>query len=302
MNRAERIEILRKFGFSEYEAKCYLALFGKESLRVNEVANTAEIPRPNAYEALRKLLARGLCVSLPGRTRKYAAVDPRHFKDQSLESLGNSMKSIDTLYTDLDTLFKGSSTNHNPLEYIRVIKDRNLIHHKYIELCTKAQKEILSFTKPPYVFATKEQYKEQSDPQYEALKRGVKIKAIYETPSDQKERASFVQWMRDAHGGEGDEVKTFEYLPIKLAIFDDKTVLFVMPDPISEKLTITTIVIDNPALALAFKMLFDSVWRQARDYMVIGNRKVKINEPDKKAGNRRKNAAKGKSNQVKETS
>lgn len=292
MNRADRIEILRKLGFSEYEAKCYLALFGKESLRVNEVAHMAEIPRPNAYEALRKLLAKGLCVSLPGRTRKYAAADPRHFKDKSLESLSNSMKSIDRLYTDLDSLFKGACNNNNPLDYIKVIKDRNQIHHKYVELCSKAEKEILSFTKAPYVFASKEQYQEQSNPQYDALKRGVNIKAIYETPLDQKERAAFVQWMRDAHGGEGDEIRTVESLPIKLAIFDDRTVLFVMPDPISEKLSITTVVIDNPALALAFKMLFNSVWSQARDYIVIGNRKTKIIERDTEAAHRRKSTAK----------
>ncbi len=288
MNHTERIEILRKLGLSEYEAKCYLALFGKESLRVNEVAHMAEIPRPNAYEALRKLLAKGLCVSLPGRTRKYSAADPRHFKDRSIDSLNNSMKSIDHLYNDLDALFKKSSGNNNPLEYIKVLKDRYQIHHKYVELCSKAKKEILSFTKPPYVFATDEEYQEQSNPQYDALKRGVSIKAIYETPPEQAERAPFVKWMRDAYGGPGDEVRVTDSLPIKLAIFDDKTVLFVMPDPISEKLTITTVVIENPALGLAFKTLFDSIWNQAKDHIVIGKRKIKLIDKDTRSSHREK--------------
>jgi sugar-specific transcriptional regulator TrmB len=294
MKQSDRIEILRKLGFSEYEAKCYLALFGKESLRVNEVAAMAEIPRPNAYEALRKLLAKGLCVSLPGGTRKYAAADPRHFKDKSLESLSNSMKSIDGLYLDLDAFFKGNCNNNNPLDYIKVIKDRYQIHHKYIELCSKAEKEILSFTKPPYVFKSKEQYQEQCDPQYDALKRGVKIKTIFETPVYPKEMAPFIQWMRDIHGGDGDEIKMVDSLPIKLAIFDDRTVLFVMPDPILEKLSITTVVVDNPALAMAFKMLFNSVWVQARDYIVINNRKNYIIEPLKAAGHQRKRTARRK--------
>ncbi len=301
MNHSDRIEILRKLGLSEYEAKCYLALFGKESLRVNEVAHMAEVPRPNAYEALRKLLARGLCVSLPGRTRKYAAADPLQFRDKSLESLTNSMKSIDRLYGDLDELFKKGSTNNNPLEYIKVLKDRYQIHHKYIELCSKANSEILSFTKPPYVFATDEEYQEQSNPQYDALKRGVNIKSIYEIPPDQSERAPFVKWMRDAYGGPGDEVRVTESLPIKLAIFDDRTVLFVMPDPVSEKLTITTVVVDNPALGLAFKTLFDSIWNQAKDYVTIGKRKVKLIDKDTKAGHRLKKSRRKKLKGLKKT-
>ena len=288
MNHPGRIETLRKLGFSEYEAKCYLALFEKESLTVNEVASLAEIPRPNAYEALRKLLARGLSVSLPGKTRKYAAANPQQFRDKSLESLSNSLKAIDTLSNDLDNLFRGSRANSSSLEYIEVIKDPRQIHRKYIQLCSDAKKEILAFTKPPYAFTTREQNKEQWDPQFEALKRGVIIRTVFEIPTNRADRASFIKWIRDAYGGEGDEAKVIESLPIKLAIFDDRIAIFVMPDPFLEKLSVTTAVVDNPTLAKTFKILFNALWRKAKDHIIINNRRVHIIDTNSRATARKK--------------
>jgi HTH-type transcriptional regulator, sugar sensing transcriptional regulator len=78
------VEKIKQLGLTEYEARCYLALLERESMTVSEVAKLAEIPRSNAYEAMERLLAKGMCVSIPGVTRSYSASDPEILREKTL--------------------------------------------------------------------------------------------------------------------------------------------------------------------------------------------------------------------------
>jgi len=295
MNHQDLVATIKKLGFTEYEAKCYLALFEKESLTVSEVASLAEIPRPNAYETMERLLAKGLSASLPGATKKYSAADPQSLREKLLESLGESMKSIDYLVNELDSLYKESRSLDSPLDYIEIIKDPFQIHRKFMQLCAQATKEIVMFTKPPYASGTTRQKEEQDDSQFEALKKGVKIKSIYEIPPDGPERVPFVDLIPES-ARHGEEARVIDELPIKLAVFDERIVLYVMEDPLMGKLSITTIVAENTALAKSFKILFDTIWERARDYYFIGDRKISLSNMKekkraKKGSNGERNAA-----------
>jgi sugar-specific transcriptional regulator TrmB len=303
MNNSALIEKIRQLGFSEYEARCYLALLERESLTVSEISRLAEIPRPNAYEALEKLMAKGIVVSIPGNMKRYAASDPWFLREKSLENLDNSLEAelesleekrkellnkkkaaqenIDGLTNELDSLFKGSRSNGSPLNYIEVLKDPLRIHHRAIQLCYEAKKEMLAFTKPPYSFTTREQQEEQKRPQIEALRKGVKIRTIYELPADKASQAALLEAASDfiSHG---EEARLLEELPIKLAVFDEKIALFTLVDPIIGKPAVTSLVAEHHALAKSFKMLFESFWEKARDYYVINNRKVYLSRSGKK--------------------
>jgi DNA-binding MarR family transcriptional regulator len=69
---------LQTFGFSDYEARAYVALMGREPLNGYELAKAAAVPRPNVYGVLDKLLGKGAVTRLdrPDGTA-YAAVAPR---------------------------------------------------------------------------------------------------------------------------------------------------------------------------------------------------------------------------------
>src|ERR1700722_13524607 len=69
---------LQMFGFSDYEGRAYVALVGREPLNGYELAKAANVPRPNVYAVLDKLLGKGAVTRLdrPDGTA-YAAVAPR---------------------------------------------------------------------------------------------------------------------------------------------------------------------------------------------------------------------------------
>ena len=69
--------LLQQLGFSEYEARAYLALLQRNPLNGYELAKVSGLPRANVYAVLQKLEDRGAVVRLdmPSGAR-YAPVTP----------------------------------------------------------------------------------------------------------------------------------------------------------------------------------------------------------------------------------
>ena len=74
---ADVTALLQQLGFSEYEARAYLALLQRNPLTGYELAKVSGLPRANIYAVLQKLEERGAVVRLeaPSGTR-YAPVAP----------------------------------------------------------------------------------------------------------------------------------------------------------------------------------------------------------------------------------
>lgn len=75
MNNAQIITHLQDLGFSEYEARAYVALLQKNPVSGYELSKLSGIPRSMIYEVLGKLTARGAALNLPVKgTALYAPV------------------------------------------------------------------------------------------------------------------------------------------------------------------------------------------------------------------------------------
>ena len=55
-------------------------------------------------------------------------------------------------------------------------------------------------------------------------------------------------------------------LPLKLAIMDERMVVFAMSDPAAGQARLTTVVVEHPALAQVLKLAFEAVWNTAMTY------------------------------------
>jgi HTH-type transcriptional regulator, sugar sensing transcriptional regulator len=264
---------MKRLGFTEYEVKCYLALFERESLTVSEIAAIAGIPRPKAYEVLKKLLAKGLAVSIIGPISKYAASNPEIFRQLSHDTLNKSITEVDKLATELNSLFQKNRYNDNPLDFIKVYSNPAQIHAKFLELFSKTKNEVLSFTKPPFSFASKKQREEQYRVQKEATLRGVIIRNIYEAPPPDEAEEFYAVRMAKKIWNEEDEDRELDKLPIKLMIFDEKACLFSLKSPLQENKSFVALSAEHETMALSFKYLFEALWEKARNYYVIKGHK-----------------------------
>jgi len=281
--------ILKRFkdmGLSSYETKSYLSLLEKDTLTVSEVSKIAGIPRTNAYEALAKLLSRGMCAAKPGQTKKYTATDPKLLKEKFLAEVQTACQTeletlkekegevlqkrqatedeISAVLEGLTPQYEKSRLETNPMDYIEIIKDPYQIHKRYMQLHAEAKVEILVFTKPPFT-GPRERLKEQIDQQAEILKTRVRIRSIYEIASDEDEKKwQFEMIKRSVRAGE--EARVLKKLPMKMAIFDSRIVICALEDPVSKKPSLTTQIVEHRALAESLKILFETLWEQAKDY------------------------------------
>jgi HTH-type transcriptional regulator, sugar sensing transcriptional regulator len=279
----------KELGLGINEAKSYISLLERDTMSVTEIARLAKIPRANAYEALETLLAKGFCISKPGKIRQYSALDPvllqekaihlidNHFEgeisklhdkqDQILLEKKAARERLANLAKDLKPLYHNSRSNGNPMDYIEIIKDPFQIHKKFIELIGEAREEVLIFSKAPYT-GPQEVLKEQTEKQSEPLKQGVTIKSIYEIPSEKKE---WEWWYNDIVAAAilGEQARVIKALPMKMVVIDEMVVMLPMEDPISSGTSFTAQIITHSGLAKTLKLSFEALWEKAEDYQVL---------------------------------
>lgn len=131
----ELLERLAKLGFSEYEAKAYLALLRENPTTGYQLAKGSGVPRSMIYEVMSKLTARGAAMTLrvEGGT-KYAPVPPGEFLDQlyrEQEAL------ITSLQADLNEFSKTAA-----LDYVWNIEGHENIIAKAEEMIGQAAQNV----------------------------------------------------------------------------------------------------------------------------------------------------------------
>ena len=68
---------LNQMGFTNYEAKAYLALVKNNPATGYEISNIAHVPRSVIYSTLRKLESRGFVTSVHEKPRRYVPLSPK---------------------------------------------------------------------------------------------------------------------------------------------------------------------------------------------------------------------------------
>ncbi|MCD4707818.1 MAG: hypothetical protein K8S62_08770 [Candidatus Sabulitectum sp.] len=276
-------EFFKHFDLNAYEAKSYLALLNKDCMSAVEVSKIARIPRARIYETLENLMIKGLCCSIAGKVSKYSCVSPTVLNEKLNSKIADANEEIEQRKLELSSFentarefisslvpyYEESRTNRSKIEYIEIIKNPFQIHKRYMQLIEQAEEEILVFTKPPFTGPPKK-LDEQIDQQIDVLKKKIHSRGIFEIAADKEGRILQLQRIRNLVKA-GDEIRVLEEVPMKLAIFDTKTILSILVDPISKQASFNAQIIEHEALAKTLKIAFDAMWQQAQDYHVLEN-------------------------------
>jgi sugar-specific transcriptional regulator TrmB len=137
----DAVDRLVELGFSEYEAKAYVALLKGNPATGYHVAKVSSVPRSMIYEVLGKLTARGAAMELrkEGKTQ-YAPVPPHELLNQlhrEHEELVTSLKN--------DLMSVGATSD---LEYVWNIEGYDNIMAKAQEMVRQAQNRIFMAVLP----------------------------------------------------------------------------------------------------------------------------------------------------------
>lgn len=106
-------------------------------------------------------------------------------------------KNAGELIESLVPLYESSRNETNPLDYIEILKNPAQVHRKFLELFAQTKKEIMGFSKPPYSYNTHKLKMEQIECNYDAVKRGITIKNIYDLPPTEEERIPWLEFISD---------------------------------------------------------------------------------------------------------
>jgi len=152
-----------------------------------------------------------------------------------------------------------SEAPENPLDYIKVTREKNSICNMFRAIEEEAEHEVLSLITNPLAMNLSNLVNENST-QISSMKRGIVYKSIYEADMLLDET-----YMRSIEffASEGEKVRVCDIVPLKIYIFDEKNVMFTLEDVYHCEKSLTSIIIKHKDLAKGLKLIFLSYWNNA---------------------------------------
>lgn len=100
---------LMKIGFTEYEAKVYLAMLSAYPATGYQLSKASGVPRSMVYETLKRLHAKGAALeTVEGRSTLYRPLPPESLLTKHAEEISQL---IGELHTDLEELYENKTDN-----------------------------------------------------------------------------------------------------------------------------------------------------------------------------------------------
>jgi sugar-specific transcriptional regulator TrmB len=157
---------LVKIGFSEYEAKAYIALLRKSPVTGYELAKVSSVPRSMIYEVMGKLTGRGAAMTLrTSGSTKYAPIPASEFLGQLQREQANLLVSLQEELSALSTL--------PDLDYIWNIEGHENVVGKALEMTDQSAGQV-------YLALLPVTFPDLESALIKAIERGVRV-VIYTT-------------------------------------------------------------------------------------------------------------------------
>jgi len=165
---------------------------------------------------------------------------------------------LDAILPSLGQMFASGQREVDPLDYIEVLTDRRQVADRVMSLSRQAGEEILMLFKRPLVASIEENLAEAHAVAGRLVRRGV----YEESSADDPE---FFDLIRQFHAlGEG--IRFVPDLPIKVNLYDERTAVILLQDPVGGQSSLTCLVVEHTSMAKALKVAFESLWAQGVDF------------------------------------
>lgn len=242
------LALLRKLGFTDYEARAYLALAQLGPSTVREVVEESKLPRNKAYEALQRLEFKNKIAALPVTPKKYKIVNAESFKDE-IKDLNNS---IDNLIKAVQNPKKSELK-----DLFWIIKGKKAIQERLALENTKVKKEIVACNNLSTHLYKNLRAMEQ------AIKRGVKVKMI--CIFDEKRTNIYKEWLEI-----GTQIRIFDQnkfgplLP-RIGVFDGERARLTIGEPeVKREEDYITLWTESKAFARMLHTHFMTMWKECK--------------------------------------
>ena len=132
----EILDVVKNLGFTEYEAKAYLAMLSESPLTGYAVAKKSGVPRSKIYEVLESLMARGDVLVSPGEPPLYRALP-------AMDLIAIRKSKAEEIFLEAEKSLERFEKTAEDRENIWNITGYDAILHKVNECIMSAKKRIL---------------------------------------------------------------------------------------------------------------------------------------------------------------
>ncbi len=128
------VSSLKELGFTDYEAKVYLALVKSSPATAYEISHNSGVPRPNTYSALKSLATRGAAMPVSESPARYVPQQP----ESLFGSIATQTQELcEAVTSDLSAL---ASTPQD--QYVWNLHGESEVHEKVSDMIDGATSEI----------------------------------------------------------------------------------------------------------------------------------------------------------------
>jgi len=249
------IKELKEAGFSDNEAKVYLALLELGLSSVSEVARKAKINRTTGYDVLESLVGQKLArTALKKGKMMYVAENPenieRNLKEESekyknkAEKVGRLMPDLKSMYSEIEK--KPIVKYYEGIDGLKSLYEDSLTSHEGLRAYTSTEdlKDVMGDYAEEY-------FKRRRD-------KGVAIRAIMPTSKYSLELKKVGEkFLRQVHLVPPDR---FAFSP-EIYIYDNKMTVMSLREKFG-------VYIESKEIADALKIAFELAWEKAGEYDV----------------------------------
>ncbi|HJY07217.1 MAG TPA: hypothetical protein VJ323_12940, partial [Bryobacteraceae bacterium] len=144
---------------------------------------------------------------------------------------------------------------HGTLDFLSLVNDPTQTAFHYRRMLNQARMQYAEFSRPPFAVDPLDEQLVK-----DAISRGVHCRLLIEDgPMDDAHR----ERLKD-YDASGIEIRFHTKLPLKLALFDNKSGLVALLDPVLTKPSWTSVIFDHDGFAEAMAGLFENYWSKGR--------------------------------------
>jgi sugar-specific transcriptional regulator TrmB len=241
MEEKEEYLVLQDFGLTESESKVYLTLLRVRSGLAGDITKKTGMHRRNVYDALERLVQKGLVGFIIQNKRKYFQVkEPERF----LEILENKKIAFEKILPKLESRYESAETKQE----VMILKGKNGLKTAFDDQ--------IKVGKPIYVYGASEKYNSilkyySYQHRRKRLEKKINVKIIFNENVKGTERAKMplaeVKFLPEEFIGVTDTI-----------IYGNKVELFIWTeDPF-------VIMIESKELADSYRKFFNLLWKTAK--------------------------------------
>lgn len=246
-------QLLKEFGFTEYETKVYLSLVQLGNSTASAIQQHTGVPSNKVYASLLSLIERGYVGTLPLRPKQYQLTGIQQFQ----ETLEKKQKNIATLGKQLQQLKEQITSRQSDLQSIAlVLKGKKKIMQMLAEASDNAQQFGYSFVGDLYF-----DYHSAKSVAH-AIHRGVEFRFLVHKTTQNK--TAILKWKKV-----GVKIRYYpkeEQKSIRFSTFDAKVCRITIGKPeIEQEEDYLSFWIESPAFASLLRDQFLTMWKKSID-------------------------------------